>query len=268
MSPAQVAFDRLLHIMNELREQCPWDRKQSIESLRLLTIEETYELADAIDKKDMKLLKEEIGDVLLHMVFYSKIAEEQEAFNISDVINTLCDKLIRRHPHIYGDPENGGKLVQVTSEADVKHNWEQIKMKERKKSVLEGVPASLPAVVKAFRIQDKAKQVGFEWENKADVWKKVEEELDELRQYTVEDAPTPEQKEKMGKEFGDVMFSLINYSRFLELDPEAALEKTNKKFIARFQLMEEFALEEKRTLKEMSLSEMDALWNRAKIVYR
>lgn len=268
MSTAQVAFDRLLRIMNELREQCPWDRKQTLESLRMLTIEETYELADAIDRKDMGLLKEEIGDVLLHMVFYSKIAEEQKSFDISDVINTLCDKLIRRHPHIYGDPENGGALVKVNSEADVKHNWEQIKMKERKKSVLEGVPVSLPAVVKAFRIQDKAKQVGFEWEHKADVWKKVEEELEELRQHTAEEMPTPEQKDKMEQEFGDVLFSLINYSRFLGVDPDAALEKTNKKFISRFQLMESFALEEKRTLKEMSLSEMDALWNRAKLIYR
>ncbi|HUM46252.1 MAG TPA: nucleoside triphosphate pyrophosphohydrolase [Chitinophagales bacterium] len=267
MTDAQVAFDRLLTIMNELREQCPWDRKQTIESLRLLTIEETYELADAIDEKDMKLLKEEIGDVLLHMIFYSKIAAEQNAFDITDVINTLCDKLIRRHPHIYGDPDNEGKLTKVNSEADVKHNWEQIKMKERKKSVLEGVPKSLPAVVKAFRIQDKAKQVGFEWENKQDVWKKVEEELDEFRHYSNREQLLPEEKERMEQEFGDVMFSLINFSRFLEIDPEAALEKTNKKFISRFRMMEDLALEQKRALKEMSLEEMDALWNKAKEVY-
>lgn len=268
MTPAQIAFDRLLTIMNELREQCPWDKKQTIESLRLLTIEETYELADAIDEQDMKLLKEEIGDVLLHMVFYAKIAEEKAAFDIADVINTLCDKLIRRHPHIYGDPENGGKLVKVDSELDVKHNWEQIKMKERKKSVLEGVPHSLPAIVKAFRIQDKAKQVGFEWENKADVWKKVEEELDEFRQYASIDELSVEEKERMQQEFGDVLFSLVNFSRFLEIDPEAALEKTNKKFIARFRMMEDLALQQKRTLKEMTLSEMDALWNKAKEVFR
>ncbi|MGB3076585.1 MAG: nucleoside triphosphate pyrophosphohydrolase [Chitinophagales bacterium] len=268
MTTAQIAFERLLTIMNELREQCPWDKKQTIESLRLLTIEETYELADAIDEKDMKLLKEEIGDVLLHMVFYSKIASEQQAFDITDVINTLCDKLIRRHPHIYGDPDNEGKLVKVTSEADVKHNWEQIKMKERKKSVLEGVPASLPAVVKAFRIQDKAKQVGFEWENKVDVWKKVEEELDEFRHYSTRENLSSAEKESMEQEFGDVLFSLINFSRFLEIDPEAALEKTNKKFISRFRMMEDIALEQKRTLKEMTLEEMDTLWNRAKEVFK
>ncbi|MBK9730141.1 MAG: nucleoside triphosphate pyrophosphohydrolase [Chitinophagaceae bacterium] len=268
MTTAQIAFERLLTIMNELREQCPWDKKQTIESLRLLTIEETYELADAIDEKDMKLLKEEIGDVLLHMVFYSKIASEQQAFDITDVINTLCDKLIRRHPHIYGDPDNEGKLVKVTSEADVKHNWEQIKMKERKKSVLEGVPASLPAVVKAFRIQDKAKQVGFEWENKVDVWKKVEEELDEFRHYSTRENLSSAEKESMEQEFGDVLFSLINFSRFLEIDPEAALEKTNKKFISRFRMMEDTALEQKRTLKEMTLEEMDTLWNRAKEVFK
>lgn len=268
MTPAQIAFDRLLIIMNQLREQCPWDKKQTLESLRLLTIEETYELADAIDVQDMKLLKEEIGDVLLHMVFYAKIAEEKSAFDITDVINTLCDKLIRRHPHIYGDPDNGGELVKVTSELEVKHNWEQIKMKERKKSVLEGVPVSLPAVVKAFRIQDKAKQVGFEWENKEDVWKKVEEELDEFRQYASREKLTEEEKERMQQEFGDVLFSLVNFSRFLEIDPEAALEKTNKKFIARFRMMEDLALQQERPLKEMTLAEMDALWNKAKEVYR
>ncbi|MBX7109778.1 MAG: nucleoside triphosphate pyrophosphohydrolase [Chitinophagales bacterium] len=268
MTPAQIAFDRLLIIMNQLREQCPWDKKQTLESLRLLTIEETYELADAIDVQDMKLLKEEIGDVLLHMVFYARIAEEKSAFDITDVINTLCDKLIRRHPHIYGDPDNGGELVKVASELEVKHNWEQIKMKERKKSVLEGVPVSLPAVVKAFRIQDKAKQVGFEWENKEDVWKKVEEELDEFRQYTSREKLTEEEKERMQQEFGDVLFSLVNFSRFLEIDPEAALEKTNKKFIARFRMMEDLALQQERPLKEMTLAEMDALWNKAKEVYR
>lgn len=268
MTPAQNAFGRLITIMNELREQCPWDRKQTLQSLRLLTIEETYELADAIDEKDMKMLKEEIGDVLLHMVFYSKIADEQQAFNITDVINTLCDKLVRRHPHIYGDPDNDGKLVKVSSEEEVKQNWEQIKMKERKKSVLEGVPASLPAVVKAYRIQDKARQVGFEWENKSDVWKKVDEELDELSQYATREHLTAAEKDSMEQEFGDVLFSLVNFSRFLDIDPEAALEKTNKKFISRFRLMEDLAAAEKKTLKEMTLAEMDVLWNRAKAVFR
>ena len=255
------AFERLLKIMDELRAQCPWDRRQTIESLRLLTIEETYELADAIDEKDMKLLKEEIGDILLHMVFYSKIASEQKAFDITEVISTLCEKLIRRHPHIYGD-------VKVSSEAEVKHNWEQIKMKERKKSVLEGVPHSLPAVVKAFRIQDKAKQVGFEWENKKDVWKKVEEELDEFRHYSSRENLLEDEKEKMKSEYGDLMFSLINFSRFLEIDPEAALEKTNKKFISRFRMMEDIAAEQKRKLKEMTLQEMDLLWNQAKEIFK
>jgi XTP/dITP diphosphohydrolase len=268
MNDAQIAFGRLLKIMDQLREQCPWDKRQTIASLRLLTIEETYELADAIDENDMKLLKEEIGDILLHMVFYSRIASEQYSFDITDVINTLCDKLIRRHPHIYGDPENGGELVKVNSDKDVKHNWEQIKMKERKKSVLEGVPQSLPSVVKAYRIQDKAKQVGFEWENKQEVWMKVEEELQEFSEYASSDDLSAEEKNKMENEFGDLMFSLINFSRFLEIDPEAALEKTNKKFIARFRMMEEIAEKQNMKLKNMTLSEMDLLWNQAKKVFQ
>ncbi|MBA2406374.1 MAG: nucleoside triphosphate pyrophosphohydrolase [Chitinophagales bacterium] len=268
MNDAQIAFGRLLKIMDQLREQCPWDKRQTIASLRLLTIEETYELADAIDENDMKLLKEEIGDILLHMVFYSRIASEQYSFDITDVINTLCDKLIRRHPHIYGDPENGGELVKVNSDKDVKHNWEQIKMKERKKSVLEGVPQSLPSVVKAYRIQDKAKQVGFEWENKQEVWMKVEEELQEFSEYASRDDLSAEEKNKMENEFGDLMFSLINFSRFLEIDPEAALEKTNKKFIARFRMMEEIAEKQNMKLKNMTLSEMDLLWNQAKKVFQ
>jgi XTP/dITP diphosphohydrolase len=261
MTPASTAFERLLKIMDELREQCPWDRKQTIESLRLLTIEETYELADAIDEKNMKLLKEEIGDVMLHMVFYSKIASEQKAFDMEEVITTLCEKLIRRHPHIYGD-------VKVSSEAEVKHNWEQIKMKERKKSVLEGVPHSLPAIVKSYRIQDKAKQVGFEWENKADVWKKVEEELEEFSHYSSKENLSPDEKEKMEREFGDLLFSLVNFSRFLDIDPEAALEKTNKKFISRFRMMEDIAKENNQELKQMTLAEMDALWNKAKVFFK
>jgi XTP/dITP diphosphohydrolase len=268
MNASQVAFGRLLKIMDDLREQCPWDKKQTLDSLRLLTIEETYELADAIDDNDMKLLKEEIGDILLHMVFYSRIASEQGAFDITSVINALCDKLIRRHPHIYGFPENSEELVKVNSEADVKHNWEQIKMKERKKSVLEGVPQSLPAVVKAFRIQDKAKQVGFEWENKQDVWMKVEEELKEFSEYASREDLPAEEKKRMESEFGDLLFSLINFSRFLEIDPEAALEKTNKKFISRFRMMEDTAEKQDRKLKDMTLGEMDLLWSHAKEIYK
>ncbi len=261
MSEAGIAFERLLNIMNELREKCPWDRKQTLESLRLLTIEETYELADAIDQKDMKLLKEEIGDLMLHMVFYAKIASEQKAFDITQTINDLCEKLIRRHPHIYGD-------VVAEDETTVKKNWEQIKMNERKKSVLEGVPHSLPAVVKAFRIQDKAKQVGFEWENKHDVWEKVKEELSEFSEYSEKENLSADEKEKMEKEFGDLMFSLINFSRFVQIDPEAALEKTNKKFIQRFLMMEDMAQQQQRKLHDMTLLEMDALWNKAKEVYK
>lgn len=254
------AFERLLKIMDELREQCPWDRKQTLESLRLLTIEETYELADAIDLNDMKLLKEEIGDLMLHMVFYTKIASEQKQFDITDAIHTLCEKLIRRHPHIYGD-------VKVSGEEDVKKNWEEIKMKERKKSVLEGVPHSLPAMVKAYRVQDKAKQVGFEWENKKDVWKKVNEELAEFSEYAEKENLSDQEKELMEKEFGDLLFSLVNFSRFVHVDPEAALEKTNKKFIQRFLLMEEMAKAQQRQLKEMTLEEMDELWNKTKLTH-
>ena len=267
MTEAGIAFERLLGIMNDLREKCPWDRKQTLQSLRLLTIEETYELADSIDQKDMKLLKEEIGDVMLHMVFYAKIASEQNAFDITETINTLCEKLIRRHPHIYGDPANGGKVTVAENEEAVKKNWEQIKMKERKKSVLQGVPHSLPAVVKAYRIQDKAKQVGFEWENKHDVWKKVKEELSEFSEYAEREDLSPDEKERMEKEFGDLMFSLINFSRFLQVDPEAALEKTNKKFIQRFLMMEDLAEQQQRSLRDMTLPEMDALWDKAKEVY-
>lgn len=260
MGAAGEAFERLLKIMDELREQCPWDRKQTLESLRLLTIEETYELADAIDLKDMKLLKEEIGDLMLHMVFYAKIASEQKQFDITEAIHSLCEKLIRRHPHIYGD-------VKVSGEEDVKKNWEQIKMKERKKSVLEGVPHSLPAVVKAYRVQDKAKQVGFEWENKKDVWKKVNEELAEFSEYADKENLTADEQELMEKEFGDLLFSLVNFSRFVNVDPEAALEKTNKKFIQRFLMMEEMAKEQQRQLKDMTLEEMDALWNKTKLTH-
>tara|TARA_B110000444_G_C18802458_1_gene578138 strand:+ start:560 stop:1318 length:759 start_codon:yes stop_codon:yes gene_type:complete len=242
------AFKRLLIIMDELREQCPWDRKQTMESLRNLTIEETYELADAILDNDMQEIKEEIGDVMLHMVFYSKIASETGDFDIADSLNAVCEKLINRHPHIYGD-------IHVEDEEEVKRNWEQLKIKEGKKSVLSGVPKSLPAMVKAYRMQDKTAQVGFEWENAEQVWKKVEEEIKEFKEVVDVDP------EKMEDEFGDIMFSLINYGRFKGIDPETALEKVNRKFKNRFEYIEAQAT---KPLSDMSLDEMDKLWNEAK----
>ena len=242
------AFKRLLIIMDELREQCPWDRKQTMESLRNLTIEETYELADAILDNDMQEIKEEIGDVMLHMVFYSKIASETGDFDIADSLNAVCEKLINRHPHIYDD-------VHVEDEEEVKRNWEQLKLKEGKKSVLSGVPKSLPAMVKAYRMQDKTAQVGFEWENAEQVWKKVEEEVQEFKEVVDVDP------EKMEDEFGDIMFSLINYARFKGIDPETALEKVNRKFKNRFEYIEAQAT---KPLSDMSLDEMDKLWNEAK----
>jgi XTP/dITP diphosphohydrolase len=252
MDDKLIAFERILNIMNELREKCPWDQKQTLESLRPLTIEETYELSDAIIKKDLGLLKEELGDILLHIVFYSKIGEEQGAFDIAQVINDLCEKLIRRHPHIYGD-------VKVENEEDVKQNWEKIKMKEGRKSVMGGVPESLPALIKAWRIQDKAKQVGFEWDNIDDVWKKVDEELLEFKEVVKSgDA------DKMEDEFGDLLFSLVNYSRFLNIEPETALERTNQKFLKRFRHIEEVAISQGKQLTDMTLGEMDAIWNEAK----
>ncbi len=246
------AFGRILKIMDELREKCPWDRKQTIESLRPMTIEETYELGDAILKNDMKEVKEELGDLLLHIVFYAKIGEEKGEFDIAGVINNLCEKLITRHPHIYGD-------VKVNNEEDVKQNWEKIKLKEGKKSVLQGVPVSLPALIKAYRIQDKAAQVKFEWENIEDVWKKVEEEIGELK----ETLPVGD-KRKTEEEFGDLLFALVNYSRFLKVDPEAALERTNLKFMRRFKFIEERAEKENKKLDSMTLEEMDNIWNEAK----
>lgn len=246
------AFARILKIMDELREQCPWDRKQTLESLRPLTIEETYELGDAILKSDLKGIKEELGDLMLHLVFYAKIGEEKGAFDIASVINDLCEKLIHRHPHIYGD-------VKVNSEEDVKQNWEKLKLKEGKTSVLSGVPDSLPALIKAYRIQDKAAQVKFEWEKIEDVWKKVEEETAELHEVV-----GTGKQEKIEEEFGDLMFALVNYSRFLKVDPEAALERTNLKFIRRFKYIEEQALKQNKTLNGMNLDEMDAIWNEAK----
>lgn len=238
--------------MDELREQCPWDRKQTIHTLRSMTIEETYELTDAIDANDWKGIKEELGDMMLHILFYSKIGTEQQQFVLQEVIDGIAAKLINRHPHIYGD-------VKVNDAEDVKRNWEQIKMKEGKKSVLSGVPQSLPAVVKAARIQEKAKQVGFEWDNREDVWKKVQEETGELLE-----AVQSEKKEAIEEEFGDLLFSLINYARFLQVDAEAALERTNKKFMYRFQEMEKMAAEKGLQLANMSLEAMDELWNEIK----
>ncbi|HLV92407.1 MAG TPA: nucleoside triphosphate pyrophosphohydrolase [Aequorivita sp.] len=246
------AFDRLLTIMDELREQCPWDRKQTMESLRHLTIEETYELGDAILDNDLDEVKKELGDVLLHIVFYAKIGSETNDFDIADVCNSICDKLISRHPHIYGD-------VEVADEAEVKRNWENLKLKEGKKSVLEGVPKSLPAVVKASRIQEKVVGVGFDWEEPHQVFEKLQEELGELQHEISEN-----NQEKIEAEFGDVLFSMINYARFLKVNPENALERTNKKFIKRFQYLEGKAKEMNKSLKDMTLAEMDVFWNEAK----
>jgi XTP/dITP diphosphohydrolase len=252
-----TAFDRLLTIMNDLRENCPWDKKQTLESLRHLTIEETYELSDAILGNDMNEIKKELGDVMLHLVFYARIASETNAFTITDVLNGICDKLINRHPHIYSDTD-------VNNEEDVKRNWEQIKLKEGNKSVLGGVPASLPALVKASRIQEKARGIGFDWEKKAQVWEKVEEEIQEFRQeYNAEDDTVIDQERAEG-EFGDLLFSLINYARFININPENALEKTNRKFIKRFQHLEERARENGKQLQDMTLAEMDVYWNEAK----
>jgi MazG family protein len=246
------SFLRLVQIMDELREKCPWDQKQTIQTLRQMTIEETYELADAITDTDWKGIREELGDLLLHIVFYAKIGSEQNQFTLEEVINGICDKLVARHPHIYGD-------VQVNDAEDVKQNWEKLKLKEGKKSVLSGVPRSLPATVKAMRLQEKAKQVGFEWDNKEQVWEKVEEEMGELKEALALNDP-----EKTEEEFGDLIFSLINYARFLQIDAENALERTNKKFIHRFTTMEAQALNTGKNLSDMSLSEMDAIWNSIK----
>jgi XTP/dITP diphosphohydrolase len=261
MEAEKLAFERLLKIMDELREQCPWDMKQTLQSLRHLTIEETYELSDAILNEDLNEIKKELGDVLLHIVFYARIGKEKQAFDITSIIDALCEKLIRRHPHIYGDPENSGELVIVKDEEEVKRNWEKIKLKEGNKSVLGGVPNSLPALLKATRIQDKAKGVGFDWENSTQVWEKVQEEMQELQ---VEIKTND--KEKIEDEFGDVLFSLINYARFLDINPEDALEKTNKKFIFRFQHLENKAKAMGKALKDMTLAEMDVFWNEAKKV--
>jgi XTP/dITP diphosphohydrolase len=246
-------FERLLNIMDDLREKCPWDRKQTLESLRHLTIEETYELGDAILDNDLEEIRKELGDILLHIVFYAKIGSEKGAFDIADVAEGICEKLIQRHPHIYGD-------VEVADEEEVKANWEKLKLKEGKKSVLEGVPRSLPAMVKATRIQDKARGVGFDWDNQEQVWDKVNEELSELK----EEIDSASDKAKIESEFGDVLFSMINYARFIDVDPEMALERTNKKFIKRFQYLESESKKDGKEMSEMSLEEMDEYWNAAK----
>jgi len=246
------AFGRLLDIMDDLREKCPWDKKQTLQTLRHLTIEETYELGDAILDNDLQEVKKELGDLLLHLVFYAKIGSETGDFDIADVANGICDKLIHRHPHIYSD-------VVVADEEEVKQNWEKLKLKEGKKSVLEGVPKGLPALVKASRIQDKAKGVGFDWEESSQVWEKVQEELAEFH-----DEVQAGDKDKMEAEFGDVLFSLINYARFIDINPEDALERTNKKFIKRFMYLESKAGELGKPLQDMTLAEMDVFWNEAK----
>ena len=249
------AFSRLLTIMDELREKCPWDMKQTMESLRYLTIEEIYELSDAILDKDIEEIKKELGDILLHIVFYSKIASETDDFDISDVINSLCDKLVHRHPHIYTD-------IVVLDEMEVKKNWEKLKLKEGKKSVLEGVPNSLPAIIKSFRIQEKVRGIGFDWDNKSQVWNKVLEEIEELK-VEIEKG----NQDRIESEFGDVLFALTNYSRFINVNPEDALERTNKRFIKRFQIMEDLIDKDGLTLSEMKLSEMDIYWDKSKNIY-
>ncbi|WP_316811031.1 nucleoside triphosphate pyrophosphohydrolase [Pedobacter heparinus] len=253
------AFQRLLTVLDTLRRECPWDKKQTMETLRHLTIEETYELSDAIIEGDLEEVKKELGDVMMHLVFYARIASETNDFTIVDVLNGVCDKLINRHPHIYGD-------LEVQDEHDVKRNWEKIKLKEGNKSVLAGVPAGLPSLVKASRIQEKARGVGFDWEDKSQVWEKVEEEMQEFKaEFNVADN-TAIDVEKAEGEFGDLLFSLINYARFININPENALEKTNKKFIKRFQYLESKAKENGKALQDMTLAEMDVYWNEAKKV--
>jgi XTP/dITP diphosphohydrolase len=251
MDSRLVAFQRLLNIMDDLREKCPWDQKQTFESLRPLTIEETYELADAITSEDFESIKGEIGDLFLHLVFYSKLGSEVGKFDVADVLNQICEKLIHRHPHIYGN-------VEVQNEEEVKANWEKLKLKEGKKSVLEGVPSSLPSLVKATRIQEKVKGIGFEWEMREDVWKKVEEELAELK-HEVDINST-----NIEEEFGDLLFSLVNFARFINISPENALAKTNNKFIQSFQLMEELISSDSKDIREMNLAQMDEYWEHAK----
>ena len=249
------AFSRLITLMDELREQCPWDKKQTMDSLRYLTIEEMYELSDAILDKDTQEIKKELGDLLLHIMFYSRIASEKNDFNIADVINNVCDKLVHRHPHIYGD-------VKVSDEKEVKKNWEKLKLEEGKKSVLQGVPKSLPSLVKSFRIQEKVRGIGFDWDNKTQVWDKVLEEIEELK-VEIEAGD----QDRIESEFGDVLFALTNYSRFINVNPEDALERTNKRFIKRFQIMEKIIEKENLKLDDMNLEQMDVYWNQAKKKY-
>ena len=255
MEAKKKAFERMLTIMDELREQCPWDKKQTMDSLRYLTIEELYELSDAILDKDMDEIKKELGDLLLHIVFYARIASETNDFDISDVINGVCDKLVHRHPHIYGD-------VKGDDEVEGKKNWEKLKLKEGKKSVLEGVPRLLPAIVKAFRIQEKVRGVGFDWDNKSQIWEKV---LEEIRELKVE--VEKKNKERIESEFGDVLFALINYARFIDVNPEDALERCNKRFIKRFQIMEKKLKDEEKDLSDMNLEEMEKYWQWEKNQY-
>lgn len=253
MKESLLAFEKLLKIMDDLRVNCPWDKKQTLESLRYLTIEETYELSDAIIENDINEIKKELGDLILHIVFYSKIASENEQFDISDVLNGICDKLIRRHPHIYSD-------VIAKTDEEVKNNWEKIKLGEGNKSVLAGVPKSLPAMVKAYRIQEKARGVGFDWENTQQVWDKVMEELQELN----EEIKNNDAPEKIEQEFGDFLFASINYARFLGINPEDALERTNKKFIRRFNFLEENVKKMGKNMHDMTLAEMDEIWEKSK----
>jgi XTP/dITP diphosphohydrolase len=252
MDTVGAAFSRLVTIMDELREKCPWDKKQTIQTLRQMTLEETYELTDAITENDWNGIKEELGDLLLHIVFYARIGREEGRFTLEEALNGICEKLIRRHPHIYGD-------VHVKDDEEVKQNWEKIKLKEGKNSVLSGVPKALPAMIKAMRLQEKSKQVGFEWDNREQVWEKVQEEMGELQEAVVS-----QNSNAMEDEFGDLLFSLVNYARFLHVDAEQALERTNKKFISRFTGMEALAASRNRSLHNMSLEEMDALWNEMK----
>ena len=255
MESKKLAFERLLIIMDELREKCPWDKKQTMDSLRYLTIEELYELSDAILNNDMQEIKKELGDILLHIIFYARIASETNDFDITDVINSICDKLIYRHPHIYGD-------VKVSDEKDVKRNWEKLKLKEGKKSVLQGVPNSLPALIKAFRIQEKVRGGGFDWDDTKQVWNKVLEEIEELK-FEVKKG----NQDKIESEFGDVLFALINYSRFINVNPENALERTNKRFMKRFLIMEKLIKQDNLELSDMNLQEMDIYWNKSKLLY-
>ena len=251
MKEKEKAFIRLVEIMDKLREECPWDKKQTISSLRYLTIEEVYELSDAILDEDFEEIKKELGDLLLHIVFYSRIASEKNKFDISDVLNTISDKLIHRHPHIYGN-------IKVKDEKDVKENWEKLKLKEGKNSVLEGVPKSLPAVVKAYRIQEKVRGIGFDWQNKEQVWDKVLEEIQELKDEEIN------KSDRIEDEFGDLLFALINYSRFININPEDALEKTNKRFIKRFQILESMVKNQEKEFSDLSFEEMNLFWEKAK----